>query len=92
MASATSSALPTADPKGTSMSVMTAEVFLPAPSPMATMARASASASSSVFMKAPLPVLTSSTIAALPAASFLLMMEAAMSGMESTVAVTSRSA
>ena len=43
-------------------------------------------------MKAPLPVLTSSTIAALPAASFLLMIEAAMSGMESTVAVTSRSA
>ena len=59
-------------------------------------ARASLSArrraSSSVFMKAPLPTLTSSTIACAPAASFFDMIEAAISESWSTVAVTSRSA
>ena len=43
-------------------------------------------------MNAPSPHLTSSTSALLPSASFLLMIEAEISGMLSTVAVTSRSA
>ena len=43
-------------------------------------------------MKAPLPTLTSSTSASIPSASFLDMIEPAMSGIDSTVAVTSRSA
>ena len=43
-------------------------------------------------MNAPSPVLTSSTSASMPSAIFLLMIEAAMSGRLSTVAVTSRSA
>jgi hypothetical protein len=47
-------------------------------------------ASSSVFMKAPSPTFTSRTMASAPAASFLDMMLAAISGTMSTVAVTSR--
>ena len=43
-------------------------------------------------MNAPEPVLTSSRMQSEPAASFLLMIEDAISGIESTVAVTSRSA
>ena len=43
-------------------------------------------------MNAPLPVFTSSTSASIPSAIFLLMIEALMSGMLSTVPVTSRSA
>ena len=43
-------------------------------------------------MKAPSPTLTSSTIASAPAASFFDMIEEAISGTMSTVAVTSRSA
>ena len=43
-------------------------------------------------MKAPLPVFTSSTSASIPSAIFLLMIDALMSGMLSTVPVTSRSA
>ncbi len=43
-------------------------------------------------MKAPSPVLTSSTRASIPSAIFLLMIDAAMSGRLSTVAVTSRKA
>ncbi|MNC83028.1 hypothetical protein D3C75_1368060 [compost metagenome] len=46
--------------------------------------------SSSVFIKAPLPVFTSSTMASAPAAIFLLIMELAINGMEFTVPVTSR--
>ena len=49
-------------------------------------------ASSRVFMKAPSPTLTSSTIASAPAASFFDMIEEAISGTMSTVAVTSRNA
>ena len=45
-----------------------------------------------VIINAPLPVFTSSTMQSLPAASFLLIMEEAISGMLSTVAVTSRRA
>ena len=44
------------------------------------------------FMKAPPPHLTSSTKPPIPSAIFLLMIEALMSGMLSTVPVTSRSA
>ena len=43
-------------------------------------------------MNAPSPLFTSSSRALLPSASFLLMIDAEMSGMLSTVAVTSRSA
>ena len=74
------------------MSVMNASVRTPACVPIATIDRASARASSGVFMNAPSPHLTSSTSALLPSASFLLMIDAEMSGMLSTVAVTSRSA
>ena len=56
------------------------------------MVRASSVASSRVFMNAPLPTLTSSTSAPVPSAIFLLMIELAMSGIASTVPVTSRSA
>jgi hypothetical protein len=56
------------------------------------MASASIRASSSDFMKAPSPTFTSSTIASAPAAIFFDMMLAAISGMLSTVAVTSRRA
>ena len=43
-------------------------------------------------MNAPLPTLTSSTRADVPSAIFLDMIELAMSGIDSTVPVTSRSA
>ena len=45
-----------------------------------------------IFMNAPDPTLTSSTSAPVPSAIFLLMIELAISGMASTVPVTSRSA
>jgi len=41
-------------------------------------------------MKAPFPVFTSITSASSPAASFLERIDAVMSGIDSTVAVTSR--
>ena len=56
------------------------------------MVRASSCARSRSRMKAPSPTFTSSTRAAVPEAIFLDMIELAMSGMESTVPVTSRSA
>jgi hypothetical protein len=43
-------------------------------------------------MNAPEPVFTSRTSASAPSAIFLLMIELAISGIDSTVAVTSRSA
>ena len=43
-------------------------------------------------MKAPPPVLTSSTRPSIPSASFLDMIDAAISGIDSTVAVASRKA
>ena len=60
--------------------------------PRVTSARANASASGIVAMKAPRPALTSSRIASAPAASFLLITLLAISGTESTVALASRSA
>ena len=74
------------------MLVTIASTRRPAPSPIATMAEASCTASSTVFMNAPEPTFTSSRMHWAPAASFLLMIDEAMSGMESTVAVTSRRA
>ena len=74
------------------MSVISASVRTPACVPIATISRASSRASASDFMNAPWPHFTSRTSASLPSASFLLMIDAAMSGMLSTVAVTSRSA
>ena len=72
--------------------MMTAAVRLPLDFPIATIASASSRASSGVFIKAPLPHLTSSTIERVPAASFLLIIEDAISGILFTVAVTSRRA
>ena len=92
MASATSRALPTARPSGVSIRVTSARVRTPCSSPSATMVRARSSARSGSRMKAPDPVLTSSTRALVPSAIFLDMIELAISGIDSTVPVTSRSA
>lgn len=74
------------------MSVSSATVRTPLSVPSATMVEASSRASSMVFMKAPEPTLTSRTSAPVPSAIFLDMIELAISGMASTVPVTSRSA
>ena len=91
-ASITSIALPMARPSGSSIRVTSALTRRPWAWPTATMAWARARASSMDFMKAPPPHFTSSTSASQPPASFLAMMLAVMSGMDSTVAVTSRRA
>src|SRR5207244_4978923 len=49
-------------------------------------------ASTCFFMKAPLPTFTSSTRASRPSANFFDMIEDEISGIDSTVAVTSRKA
>ena len=69
-----------------------AVVATPESVPSSTMVRASSVASARRFMKAPEPTLTSSTSDPVPSAIFLLMMELAMSGIASTVPVTSRRA
>ena len=74
------------------MSVSSATVCTPASCPSCTMVRASSPASCWFFMKAPLPTFTSSTSADEPSAIFLLMIDEAISGIDSTVPVTSRSA
>ena len=74
------------------MSVRRAATFLPMPLPMPIMVVASALASSRERRKAPSPHLTSRTSASIPSAIFLLMIDAAMRGRLSTVAVTSRRA
>ena len=74
------------------MRVRSAETRLPMPRPIPASVRASARASSRRFMNAPEPTFTSSTSASIPSASFFDMIDAAMSGIDSTVAVTSRSA
>ena len=74
------------------MSVMTAAHLRPARRPIRVRPRARVRASSSVFIKAPSPHFTSSTITSAPEASFLDMMEETISGMEGTVPVTSRRA
>ena len=90
--SATSTALPAARPSGRSIAVTSATVFTPAASPRPTIVRARVRASAGSFMKAPDPVFTSSTSASAPSAIFLLMIELAISGIDSTVPVTSRRA
>ena len=92
MASSTSTALPTARPSGVSMLVTRALVRTPFSSPSLTMMRARLRAFSLSCMKAPVPVLTSRTSAPVPSAIFLDMIELAISGIDSTVPVTSRSA
>jgi len=67
-------------------------VRIPEPLPTATMLSARATDFSSVGMKAPLPVLTSITSASRPAASFLDRIEPVIMAIDSTVAVTSRTA
>jgi len=79
-------------PRGCSISVMIATVFLPAPLPISTISLARAKASSNERIKAPFPAFTSRTMASAPAAIFLLIILEAISGIESTVAVTSRRA
>ena len=74
------------------MSVSSATVCTPASVPSATIVSASSRAVSSDFMKAPVPTLTSSTSAPVPSAIFFDMIDDAMSGIASTVPVTSRSA
>lgn len=74
------------------MSVRSATVFTPWSVPRPTIVEASSRASSMVFMKAPVPTFTSRTSEPVPSAIFLDMIEEAMSGIASTVPVTSRSA
>lgn len=74
------------------MSVSSATVFTPLSVPRPTIVEASSRASSMFFMNAPVPTLTSRTSEPVPSAIFFDMMELAMSGMASTVPVTSRSA
>jgi hypothetical protein len=73
------------------MSVMTAAILRPSFVPIATSACARRRESSSRGRKAPEPVFTSMTMACAPPAIFFDMIEATISGSESTVAVTSRS-
>ena len=87
-----SSALPIAKPSGWFMSVISACTFLSMRRPMPTIVCASRRASTCFFMNAPLPTLTSSTSASTPSASFFDMIEDEISGIDSTVPVTSRSA
>ena len=88
--SATSSALPTRAPSGSSIAVSTARDGFPIALATSVSATASSRARALSFMKAPRPNLTSRTRTSIPSASFLLRMLAQMSGMHSTVAVTSR--
>ena len=74
------------------MSVSSATVRTPWSAPSATMVRGQLAGVSTSFMNAPDPTLTSSTSAPVPSAIFLLMIELAISGIASTVPVTSRSA
>ena len=74
------------------MSVRSAEVFTPASLPSWTKTSASSRAFESSFIKAPDPTFTSSTREPVPSAIFLLMIELAISGIASTVPVTSRRA
>ncbi|CFE56770.1 Uncharacterised protein [Mycobacterium tuberculosis] len=64
----------------------------PCAAPSSTMVCASSRACTGDLMKAPEPTLTSSTSAPAPSASFLLIIELAINGSDSTVPVMSRSA
>ncbi len=74
------------------MDVSRQTVRSPASRPSRTIVSASCSAGASSVIKAPTPTLTSSSTASAPPAIFLLMMLLAISGIEATVPVTSRSA
>jgi len=74
------------------MSVISAAQRSPCAAAMSSIAVASSRACSGVFMNAPEPTFTYSTSASAPSAIFLLMIELAISGTDSTVDVTSRSA
>ncbi len=74
------------------MSEKTTAMRRPHRRPTATSAAASSRARARSVMKAPVPVLRSMTMVSGPAASFLDMIEAVISGTQSTVAVTSRNA
>ena len=71
------------------MSVIMAIVSLPSFLPIAIIAWAKTFASSIVFIKAPSPYFTSKSMVSAPEASFLDIIEEAISGIEFTVAVTS---
>ena len=90
--SRTSRAFPAVKPSGTSIAVTKARVLTPARFPNSTMVLASKPASFGSLMKAPEPVFTSRINALVPSAIFLLIIEDAINGIDSTVAVTSRSA
>ena len=89
MHSRTSRALPTARPSGASIDVISASVLSPFARPLATIESASLRASSRVFMNAPRPHFTSMTNPVIPSAIFFDRIDAVMSGMLSTVPVTS---
>ena len=74
------------------MSVSSATVCTPASLPRPTMVWASSRAASTFFMNAPVPTFTSRTNEPVPSAIFLDMIDDAISGIASTVPVTSRSA
>ena len=86
----TSSALPTSRPSTWSMSVISAVVDSPAWLATATRLSARSRAIASVSQKAPEPHFTSITSPSRPAATFLDRIELTISGIDSTVAVTSR--
>ena len=90
--SRTSLALPIVSPSGVFMSVSRAVVATPESVPRATIVRASSRAMSTSRMNAPPPNFTSSTSAPVPSAIFFDMMLDAISGIASTVPVTSRRA
>ena len=79
-------------PSGASMSVSIAAVRTPWAWPIPIIVRASSRAWSRSVMNAPTPTLTSSSRLLVPSATFLDMIELAISGIDSTVAVMSRSA
>ena len=89
MASFTSKALPTAFPRGSSILVTRAIVFLPYEFPILTISLAKSMASSKFFINAPEPTFTSNIIASDSIASFLLIILPAIKDRFSTVAVTS---
>ena len=90
--SRTSRALPAVNPSGTSIAVTRARVFTPALVPSDTIVRANSSARLGSDINAPLPVFTSKTNALVPSAIFFDMIDDAINGIASTVAVTSRRA
>ena len=79
-------------PSGTSIWVSSAVVRTPWAAPSSTITSDSSRAWPGSFMKAPLPTFTSSTSASVPSAIFFDMIELAISGIDSTVPVMSRSA